>query len=418
MLKNLKNVFRNKSQKHSPISDRNLAYFSVLIQAIIFFIYLLFFLENQQLSFQSFEQTLSHWDARIYLTLARDWYQTTGDEANFIVFFPLFPLVIKITTFFTSSYFWSGILLNYFFSILSFFLLFKLVTVQFSYQLKDIRKLSLLLTFSPISIYFVALYTEPLFFFLTILFFYFLQKKMFWHAALVGFFASLTRIMGVTLVIPLIWNYFFEIEHQTIPKSLFEKIKKHVFELKNIVHNKTNSKSGQSLFILSGQVGLILLGYALYLLINYYYFSYGFYYQSIMKEHWNKSITNPFNQVNNLVSTMKIPLQTELFYEIDKITLVLFPMLLGAYYIKKESKDQQQVLPNSWLVWSLSQWFIISAQSFLLSSTRYLMGIFVIYIVLYELVRKNIIFFLFLLLCFCLLSLKATYAFSLGEFVY
>lgn len=419
MLKSLKkNIFENITHKHSSISDRILVYFSVLIQAIIFLTFLLFFLENQDLSLRSFEQTLSHWDARIYLTLARDWYQTTGDEANFIVFFPLFPLIIKIITFFTSSYFWSGILLNYFLSILSFFFLFKLVLAQLNYRIGDIRKLSLLLAFSPISIYFLAIYTEPLYFFLTILFFYFLQKKLLWHAALVGFFASLTRIMGVTLVIPLIWGYFFEIKHSFAAETLFERIKNKAREIKELVCSNTHNSSNFSLFVLSGQVGLILLGYAVYLLLNFYYFSYGFHYQIIMKEHWNKNITNPFTQFNNLVSAMNLPLQTEHFYEIDKISIVLFPVLVAAYYIRKAAQKESLGIPNSWLIWSLSQWIIITAQSFLLSSTRYLMGIFVVYIVLFELVKNNKIFFMFLLFCFCLLSLKATYAFSLGEFVY
>ena len=35
----------------------------------------------------------NHWDAPHYVAIAKNWYVNTGDAANFIVFFPLYPIL-------------------------------------------------------------------------------------------------------------------------------------------------------------------------------------------------------------------------------------------------------------------------------------------------------------------------------------
>ena len=40
----------------------------------------------------------SRWDASNYVSIAKNGYVTTGEEAYFIVFFPLYPLLIKAFT--------------------------------------------------------------------------------------------------------------------------------------------------------------------------------------------------------------------------------------------------------------------------------------------------------------------------------
>ena len=41
----------------------------------------------------------NHWDAPHYVAIAKNGYVNTGDAANFIVFFPLYPILIRLFTF-------------------------------------------------------------------------------------------------------------------------------------------------------------------------------------------------------------------------------------------------------------------------------------------------------------------------------
>jgi Gpi18-like mannosyltransferase len=54
----------------------------------------------------------------------------------------------------------------------------------------------------PTAVFFSAVYTESLFFMLTVASFYYLRAHRWWIAGAVGFFASLTRVEGVLLVVP------------------------------------------------------------------------------------------------------------------------------------------------------------------------------------------------------------------------
>lgn len=52
-------------------------------------------------------------DTPHYLYLAENWYATTGDKANLLVFYPLYPLLIKIVHFFVRNYTFAGLLISY-----------------------------------------------------------------------------------------------------------------------------------------------------------------------------------------------------------------------------------------------------------------------------------------------------------------
>lgn len=45
-----------------------------------------------------FMNMFNHWDAPHYEAIAKNWYANTGDAANFIVFFPLYPILIRLLT--------------------------------------------------------------------------------------------------------------------------------------------------------------------------------------------------------------------------------------------------------------------------------------------------------------------------------
>ena len=70
----------------------------------------------------------------------------------------------------------------------------------------------------PTSFFFGSLYTESLFFLFTVSFFYFLKKGNFLAAGVFGFFAALTRFVGVFLIVPAL-IYFFAVKRRAKPIS-------------------------------------------------------------------------------------------------------------------------------------------------------------------------------------------------------
>jgi hypothetical protein len=54
----------------------------------------------------------------------------------------------------------------------------------------------------PTAIFFSAVYTEALFLMLTVASFYYMRERRWWMAGIIGFFAALTRVEGVLLVVP------------------------------------------------------------------------------------------------------------------------------------------------------------------------------------------------------------------------
>jgi Gpi18-like mannosyltransferase len=60
----------------------------------------------------------------------------------------------------------------------------------------------------PTSFFFGAVYTEGLFFLLLVSTLYFLKKKGYFLAAIFAFLASLTRFVGVFLIIPILFHWF------------------------------------------------------------------------------------------------------------------------------------------------------------------------------------------------------------------
>ncbi|MFH1181277.1 MAG: mannosyltransferase family protein [bacterium] len=163
------------------------------------------FSQNQQWNPVSLH---AHWDSFWYLDIAQNGYIFKGPEKlSNIVFFPLYPLLIRAASFFIGGNFiFAGWILSLIFLFLALFYFSRLVR-EFHNEINYQLPLALLLIF-PTAFFLNAIYTESLFLFLSIAAFYYAFKKKFCLAGIFGFFASLTRVTGILLFIPLIWEYF------------------------------------------------------------------------------------------------------------------------------------------------------------------------------------------------------------------
>jgi len=51
-------------------------------------------------------------DAPHYMRIAEEWYAAAGENAKYIVFYPLYPVLIRLISLVLGSYFWSGIFVS------------------------------------------------------------------------------------------------------------------------------------------------------------------------------------------------------------------------------------------------------------------------------------------------------------------
>lgn len=154
----------------------------------------------------------THWDSIWYLDIAQNGYSYKGtNQLSNIVFFPLYPFLIKVGSFLTLGNFeLSGWIVSTTCLILASIYLYKLIK-QFHPQVDPFLVIIFLLVF-PTAFFLNSIYNESLFLFLSISCFYYTFKKNYVLASIFGFFAALTRLTGILLFIPVIFE-FLEIQN-------------------------------------------------------------------------------------------------------------------------------------------------------------------------------------------------------------
>jgi Gpi18-like mannosyltransferase len=137
------------------------------------------------------------WDAVHYLDIATQGYQGTD-----MAFFPLYPILIRIVGSLAGNHLVAGLLISnatFFFGLLY---LYKLL--EHEYDRAVARRAIFYVSIFPTSVFFSAVYTESLFFMLTVASFYYMRGRRWWLAAALGLLAALTRVEGVLLIVPFV----------------------------------------------------------------------------------------------------------------------------------------------------------------------------------------------------------------------
>lgn len=136
-------------------------------------------------------------DSPHYLYLAEYGYTAVGEQAKLIVFYPLYPLCIRIFNLFFQNYLVSGIVVSNLAFMASCCVLYQLLRLDYS-ENQSICGVALMLV-APFSMFYSAVFTESVFLLTTLLCLYFLRtKKPIWMA-IFGFLACLSRTQGVLL---------------------------------------------------------------------------------------------------------------------------------------------------------------------------------------------------------------------------
>lgn len=142
------------------------------------------------------------WDTGWYMTIAVHGY---GDPVKTVIFPPLYPLLTRLVgRLLGNEYLLAGLLISNLSYGGALYLLYRLVSAEHS---DSIARQSLVwLALYPGAFFFMAAYTESLFLLLVLLVFHSARQRRWLIAATAAFLATLTRLTGWVLSVPIIWE--------------------------------------------------------------------------------------------------------------------------------------------------------------------------------------------------------------------
>lgn len=293
------------------------------------------------------------WDAPHYISVASSGYQKFGDEANFIILLPFFPLLIYIfKLIFQTSSLISGYLVSFVSSVLLAIILYRLVLLDYS---KKTAMLAVLYLFIfPTSFFLHIPYTEGIFILLSVVAFYLARGRRYFLSFLFVSFATSTKIAGLALI-PAIFAEIFISDRQN-------------FNKRNIIFGLLISISG----------------FIFYLLLNYFFWGDFFYFTIIQKQHWFE-VFAPFGQ--GLIAAFgslswRIGLG-KILLGYGQIIAFFFALVLSLYVLIK--------VRVSYGIFSIVILWVSYSMSFWVCMPRYILSIFPMFIAL-ALLSKYVLF--------------------------
>ncbi|HEX9061559.1 MAG TPA: glycosyltransferase family 39 protein [Clostridia bacterium] len=353
-------------EESAYISKEDLQVFKKILIAVIatrVIIYLIGMMaviltKNQDVNlFKDFQGIWNKWDSPHYLSIAENGYLNTGDEANFIVFYPLYPLLVKIVSFVLQNYFLSGIIVSNTCLVIACCYLYKLVKMETECSNTAFESVKYLLIF-PFAFFFGIVYTESTFLMLSVMTIYYIRRGEWLKVGLAGMLAALTKNQGILLLVPAAMEYIIGLD-------LINRIK----------YKRYGEIIGSIL-----KNGLLLLlipcGFGLYLLLNKIVTGNWYQFLKVQEEHW-------YNKFGYFPENLKNIANNAFNYNsyADRISLWL-PQVIVFFVVAILIFLSLKRLKASYACYMLAYLVVTFSPTWLLSAPRYVAALFPIYIVL------------------------------------
>ncbi|MCW4024731.1 MAG: mannosyltransferase family protein [Candidatus Bathyarchaeota archaeon] len=282
-------------------------------------------------------------DAPHYLYLAQYGYTNQGDPANFIVFFPLYPLLVRLITFDFAYINLSGLIISFIASTAAVIYLFKITRLD--YDENTAKMAVLFLCIFPTAYFLCAQFTEALFLAVSISSLYYARRGSWVFAGFLGFLASLTRLAGLILLPALAVEYL----HQ---------------------RNWRLSEVNWRLF----WVILPIFGFLIYLLINYQVTGDFFTFMEVERVHWYQTL-DPLEGLRQTIFSFSRPYPDNFIIGYAQLIFAAFGLIMILVGAKLK-------LRLSYQVYMLLTWLLAVSTSFWISIPRYVIAMFPLFIVL------------------------------------
>jgi Gpi18-like mannosyltransferase len=294
-----------------------------------------------------------HWDSPHYIDIAKNWYVNEGEQRLLIVFYPLYPILIRLTTFNLGYINLSALIVSNVSSIFAAVYLFKLAKLDFN---DDVAKKAVLyLSIFPTAYFLSAIYTEGLFLALVIASVYYARVEKWHFAGFLSLLAALTRTAGLLLLPTLIVEYLHQKEWK--PKKVSAN------------------------FFWSG---LALAGFLIYLGINYQVTGNFFTFLEIERTHWYQYIS-PLQGLDGAwqwAFTATFP---------DNITVGSAQIIFAVFGLVMVITGFLLRFRLSYSVYMLFMWMLSVSTAWWISIPRYVLAMFPMFILLGLLARKRIL---------------------------
>jgi 4-amino-4-deoxy-L-arabinose transferase-like glycosyltransferase len=318
----------------------------ILAKILVFTVGYLAIYKNTGAPPTSITDIFNHWDAPHYVDIAKNWYESdpTLDAYNFIVFFPLYPILIRIFTISIDYINHSALIVSNICNMILFLYLYKLAKHEFNGNVAI--KAVLFLSIFPTAYFFSAPYTESLFFALTIASFYYARRGKWSFAGTLSLLASLTRLAGLLLLPVLLIEYY----HQ-----------------KGWKPKKTDLKL---LWIF-----LAIAGFFIYLALNNQVTGNPFTFMDIEATHW-------FNRLDP-ISGLRSAYGCATGYDYpSNLTLGIAPIIFAIFGLTMVTVSIWKRLRPSYIAYTFLSWALAVSTSWWISVPRYVMAMFPMFILL------------------------------------
>jgi Gpi18-like mannosyltransferase len=281
----------------------------------------------------------NRWDAMHYLRLAEHGYVAVGEGRFSLVFFPLYPWLVRGMAFLVHDYMVATFVVSGIASVATGLLLMRLVLCDESEAVA--RNAVWFLFIFPTSYFLHIGYTESLFLALTLGCFLAARKENWALAGLLGAGACLTRVNGLILG----------------PVLATEVI---------LQFWKTRRINLRWLWI-----GLVPFGFLGYLWLNHEVTGDYFAFTKIMQEHWYKKFASPWFGIYDVWLRAWGMNVNEGLNEFVAVVLVTVCMVWSWFRLRP-----------SYSVWITLNWLLINSTAYVLSVPRYALALFPVFILL------------------------------------
>ncbi|MBE3117009.1 hypothetical protein IMZ68_07370 [Candidatus Bathyarchaeota archaeon] len=284
------------------------------------------------------------WDSPHYMYIAQHGYVNQGDPANFIVFFPLYPFLVRLITFDFAYANLSGLIISNVSSIFAVVYLFKLVKLDYSDSVA--KRAVLYLCVFPTAYFLSAVFTESLFLTLVVASLYYARNGRWGLAGFLGFLAALSRIAGLILLPVLVVEYLYQ--------------------------KKWKIRSSDLRLLWAG---LPALGFVVYLVINFVVTGGFLTFMEVERVHWFQTLDplGGFAGALRWAVGRSFPDSLTIGYAQVVFAFLGFMMVLAGYWFK---------LRPSYQVYMLFTWVLAVSTGFWISVPRYVLVMFPMFIVL------------------------------------
>lgn len=300
------------------------------------------------ITFSDFLEVWKRWDSSHYINIAENGYMgaVENGEHIFLVFYPLYPWLMRCLSIFISDMRLCGILISTICYGIGCIFFYKMTADEFDANTASLATLAISLF--PFGFFFGSVMTESLFFAIAPAFLYYVRKHSWSAVALLGFLACLTKVQGLLLAFAVLIE-LFDSEHGI-----------------TLVRDRDYKGFLRKILLPGCKAATMLFGFVLYLLINYRVEGNPFRFLYYQHNHWSNGFAPIWTTFNYILQHTV----TEWFTSTG-MALWVPEFLLFFVYIGGITYGFRRHLRPMYLTYLIAFFLLTYSSSWLISAGRY-----------------------------------------------